>query len=497
MVGRAPLITLALVAMGATESLAAGWRALEPLTVGARFEYRMQVDRDAAAFPWNTTSGSARDRTRLMLDLSALDTGYGSLYIKGAALRDGSADNGADARFRFEQADYLWVRADRRGYAVRLFANQRRLFVNDMIAPLIDDDRISDAVDNRGLRFDGHVDERVSVSVLYSRLGNDFDEARGIAYLRGMYAARLAVLSASYLFDDPGVFGGRNHALFKTELSSAYKSIYGVVSYQQSAFKDESLFFPGGSFHFDRFDGDNFSAVLPQGSSLVAEARLGGISLRDQVTARLVYRYTATGSEFVNDLGQPGGSRIGHTAAAYFRSRRVSLDGRLRYRNHVRVRLESEEQESWEAAVWGMLRSGVEFFVRGAVGEVKDQFGFDSESNFIHLAVHHRMKKMRSGAHVMWKDLDTIFSERRFGWDGKLAFSPDWGLHWRFTVARGTRVREVLFSRLEYRPNNRVYATFGYGRDFLGDAPYLLEDDDLSLSNPRSAVYTIAVRGDF
>ncbi|MEE9270808.1 MAG: hypothetical protein V3V49_11170 [Candidatus Krumholzibacteria bacterium] len=491
-------VALALVVAWTGTPSAVEWPPFDPVTVGARFEYFVQVDREAVPFPWNASSRSAQDRTRLMLDLTALGTEYGSLYVKGAALRDGSGERDMEARFRFEQGDYLWAQQlDKLDYSLRLFANERRFFVSDMIAPLLDDDSGRQRRESRGARLDGRLGDRVDVSALYSRLGDDFDDARAVTYLRGAYAMPWAVLSTSYLFDDPGAFGVRNQALFKTELSAAYRRAYAVVSYEQSAFKDGNLFFPGGNFHFDRFDGDNFSAILPEGSALVAEARVRAIPLRQLGAARLVYRYTAVGDRFMNDLGRVEGTGVGHMAAVYFRARTVSLDARLRYQGSVRSRLENEERDTWDAALWGMFQGGVEFFLRSGVSRVDDQFAFDSKSNFIHFALHHQMKRMQSGAHIMWKDLDTVFSERRFAWDGKLAMSPDWGLHWRFAVARGTNVRKAVFSRLEYRPNDRVYATFGYGQDFLGDAPYLLEDEDLDLGNPASAVYTISVRGDF
>lgn len=494
MVTREGMLLFAVIALAPAKLHAATWPSFDPVSVGGRFEYFMHMDRGASPFPWNASSRSAQDRTRLMLDLTASDTTYGSLYVKAAALRDGATDNDADARVRFEQGDFHWSRD--RGparYSLRLFANERRFFVNDMIGPLLDDDLT--VRDNRGVRLD--VKGAVAVSALYARVGNDFGDARSVAYLRGGYTALAAALSASYLVDDPGTFGGRNHAVFKTELSTAYKRAYAIVSYKQSGFDDAAVFFPRGDFHFDRFDGGNFSSILPEGGALTAEARIKSRPLRGLATVRLVYRYSAAGKDFVNDFGPSAGARVEHTAAAYVRARDVSLDGRLRFRSSTRWRFENEERQTWDAAVWGMLRGGVEFFLRGGVGRVDDRFGFDSERNFVHFALHHRMKKMEGGAHIMWKDLDTIFSERRFAWDGKLALSPDWGLHWRFAAGRGTSVSKAVFSRLEYRPNNRIYAALGYGGDFLGDAPYLLEDRDLDASGPRPAVYTISVRGDF
>ena len=58
-------------------------------------------------------------------------------------------------------------------------------------------------------------------------------------------------------------------------------------------------------------------------------------------------------------------------------------------------------------------------------------------------------------------------------------------------------VNETIFARLEYRPSNRIFLTFGYGHSFVGDGPFLLEDPDFNLSGLESAVYTVTVRGDF
>ena len=81
--------------------------------------------------------------------------------------------------------------------------------------------------------------------------------------------------------------------------------------------------------------------------------------------------------------------------------------------------------------------------------------------------------------------------------DGKLVLSPNWGVHWWLAGGRDFDVNETIFARLEYRPSNRIFLTFGYGWSFVGDGPFLLEDPDFNLSGQESAVYTVTVRGDF
>jgi hypothetical protein len=381
--------------------------------------------------------------------------------------------------------------------SLRLFANERRYFTHDLIAPLLDDDLVAAGDDNRGVRADARLKNGLSFSTVLSVLGEDLVDSRGIAYLRTAYSYRMAELSFSYLYDDPAEGNLRGQAIFKAELSAAHKKLALFLSYQQSEFRDGGLFFPRGNFHFDRYVGDNFSSVLPDGGAVFAEARFNAIPISEIGDLKFVMNYVALGKGFINRLGITQSSVIGHTTSAYFFAKKVNLNARLVYYSSARAAFEIEERERVEGSLWGMLRNGIEFFVRGAVSRVDDLTGFEDDRNYVHGALRHRSKKMESGVHVMLKDLDTVFSDKRFAWDGKIALSADVALRWRFALNKDFRGDDAVFARVEYRPSNRIFAHLSYGRSYIGDGPFLLEDRDLNLSRSSSAAYTISLRGDF
>lgn len=497
MVRRGISILVLLVALAPPAVRAQEAARLGNVEFGGRFEYQLLLDEQSNPYPWNATTQAAIDRTRLMLDLKALETRYGSLYLKGAGYWGFVGDHDTQKRFRFEQGDYLWSqKLETWDYGIRLFANERRFFVCDFTTPLIDDDRAGESGDNRGARVDIKTRSGFDITGLYSLFGDDPGDARSASYLKALYSHRLASFSASYLMDDPGVHGPLNHALIKTELSSAWKLAFVSVSYQQSGYEDSGFFLPGGSFDWGAYDGTNFSQVLPRGGAAFAEVRLRSIPVTDAGRLGVVWKYEAIGEEFVSDLGLPGGSQVGQTAAAYFLATDVSVSGRLLYHKSARSVLENEERDFVEAGAWTALKNGMECFLRGGVGRIDEQ-PIETKKNYVHGAVRYRIKKLHTGAHIMWKDLDTVYSERLFAWDGKMVITPDWGLHWRFLLSRDFTVSQATFFRLEYRPSNRIFAYVGYGRSYFGDDPFVLEDRDLGVLRSGSSQWVITLRGDF
>jgi hypothetical protein len=456
----------------------------------------VSIDEESSPFPWNSATHSVTDGTRIMLDLKALETRYGDFYIKGAALWAPSDETDTQKRLRLEQADYRWADAFRRlEYSVRLFANERRFFTNDRIVPLLDDDRVAGG-ENRGVRADATIGRGLGLSALFSLLDDDVDDARRISYLRAIYSHRLAALSVSYLFDDANSDAVSNHAVFKTELSTAYRWLYAALAYEQSGFESSNFFFPSGTTEWGKF-GDGVTRALPENGALAAEARMRPVSLWDAGSLRLVWRYETVREAFANDLSLLDATGTGNMGAAFFKAKAYDLGARLVYRSSSRSVVEHETSELVEAGVWGTFKNGMQFLLRGNVGETNDDTSFDMRENFLHAAVYYRFKKLYSGAHIMWKDIDTAFSERRFAWDGKLAINPDWGFYWRFMLTRDFAVGQTAFVRLDYRPADRIYATFDVGRDYIGDEPFLLEDPELDLSTAASTVYRVSIRGDF
>ena len=469
-----------------------------PLVLGGRFEYLLLLDEQANPYPWNAATHSATDRSRLMLDLDISGTRYGSLYAKGAAAWTMVGEDDTQKRLLFEQGDYLW-RQDLKTwmYSIRFFASERRFFAFDWTAPLLDDDRAGEAGENRGVRVDGAVGEKLRVTGLYSGLGEDADESRTVSYLKAFFSHRIASLSASYLLDDPRTYDTRSHAIVKAELTSAYRRAFAVLSYEQSGFEDSGWFFPGGSFDWGGYDGTNFSAVLPRGGATFAEVRVSSLALKDQGDVDLVWRYDAVGEEFVNDLGSAGSSGVGQTAGAYFVAKDVSVNAKVLYHSSARSALENEERKWFDAGVWAALKNGTDFLLRGAVGKIDDGSASPTRKNFVHGALQHETNRMRMGVHAMWNDLDTGYFGEKFAWDGKLAITPEWGFHWRFLMSRDYAVGRTAFFRLEFRPSNRLFACVGYGPSYLGDDPFLLEDREIGLLREGASGYTISMRGDF
>ena len=469
-----------------------------PIELGGRFEYELLLDEQSNPYPWNASTHSASDRSRIMLDLNASSARYGSLYLKGAASWTVVGEEDVKKRFLFEQGDYLFARRlEEWGWSIRGFANERRFFVFDWTTPLVDDDHTNADGENRGLRIDAVVKKAVHVTGLYSILGDDFDESRRVSYLKTLFSHRLASFSASYLVEEPGVSGLRNHAAVKAELAGAYKRVFAVAAYEQSGLDDSKVFFPGASFDWEAYDGTNFSAVLPPGGAALAEVRLASLRATKRGALDLVWRYDAVREEFLGDLGGMGSSRVGQSLGAYFTASSVSLNARALYRTAVRSVVESEERDWFDAGVWAALKNGMECFLRGGAGEIDDGPLMSTRKNFVHAALRHRTKRVTAGVHAMGYDIDTEYSETRYAWEGKVALNSVWGIHWRFILARDYAASQAAFVRLEFRPNDRIYAAAGYGEPGLGDDPFVVEDDELGLMRGASSRYTISVRGDF
>jgi hypothetical protein len=159
--------------------------------------------------------------------------------------------------------------------------------------------------------------------------------------------------------------------------------------------------------------------------------------------------------------------------------------------------LETEENDAVEASAWAALKNNMECFLRAGVGRIDDGFVYDTKKNYVHGAVRYRVTRFMTGVHVMWNDLDTVYSERRFAWDGKLAINPNWGFHWRMLLRRDYQVGQSALFRLEYRPDQRIFAYVGYGRDYYGNNPFVLEDRDIGLTREPVGQWVVMLRGDF
>jgi hypothetical protein len=468
-----------------------------PLEIGGRFSYGLRVQRYANEFPWNLASNTAGDHTRLMLDVTAGEGRPGELYLKSAAFRESDDKAPGQKLLHFEQGDYFWRgRSDRSELRVRLFANERRFFTHSFIAPLMDDDRTEEMGDNLGARVDGSLFNSIGITALYSALGNELERSSKIAYVRTTFAHHMFAISTAYAHENKADERLLDEAIIKTELSAYYKKATMIVAYEQSG-RGCGLFFPTGRFHFERYIGDNFSRVLPDEGAFFAEARIAGLAMKQWGSVNLVHRYFALKSAFSGQYIEAGSGTSGYTTGVYFLANEISLNGRIVYGKRTRSKLESEREESIEASVWARLKNDSEVFLRGGLSETSGSFPYVDEHNYIHGAWRYAKKKLRTGVHLMLKDMDTIYSERRFACDAKLSFGGNMAVYWRAVIAQNADPKDVIYARFEYRPNRRLFLTAGYGRSIFGDDPFLLEDADISALIEDTPQYTFSLRGDF
>ena len=493
MTRRVLILGALLIVLAVGTSYAIKWQAIEPVVIGGRFQYVTSVADESVPFPWNTTAQSSRDLTRLMLDLNAGGR-YGHLYLKGAAIWDRTRPSQFQKRFLFDQGDYLWARGlQNADYSLRLFANERRFITYDMIAPLLLDDLVASGQDNLGIRADTRIRRDFGITALYSSLGDRSQHLRDIAYLKTDYTGRPLIASVSYLLDHPGGVVRENRATVKLETAASYKQAYGIVSYQQTGVSESNVFLPGSS---SNSAGGGLRSSLPKTAALFAEIRLTSVRVPKAGRLKFVYEYASIGDEFFNDLGLARGAQETNRLRGFFEASTVDLYARLVYARGRRFHFEDKKIDHWHAALWGRFANGMDFRVRGDLTDTRTT-EFEDEGNFINVGVEKQVNKFRSGINVMWKDINTIYSDTRFAWDGKLALSPNWGLYWRFILSESFDIGQTLFTRLAYRPNDRIWVVFAYGREVIGDGPFILEDQDVELSRFGSAQYTILLRGDF
>jgi hypothetical protein len=465
---------------------------------GGRFENQFRVEEGWSPYQWNFNGDDPVNRTRLMLDLNLSASRRGALYVKGDASWMASRTSDGEKLFAFRQGDYSYAwQGSASSAAIRLFANERRFFTGAYLAPLLTDDHADDTGANRGVRLDFMLRETVQISSVFASLDDDWDDARKISFIKSAYLNRMLQFSVTYLYEVPGLDAAPRQALLKNELVCFYNKATLLFSYEQSRFKKSGLFVPRLSFRTDGFVGDNFSTILPDEGAFFAQVRITPLSLRDWGEVTIVHDYFAVGEDFINDLGIRSGEKVGYLFGTFFRAKEVDVNGRLQYGRSVRSKREADTRERFDASIWGALRGGVEVALRGGYEKTSDAFAVDSRQNHVLGAVTFHARKMRHGFHLLARDLDTAGSSGSLAWDSRVVLNSDFAVNWRFILSSEHAVRDPVFCRLEFRPSRRLYAYVGYGRDYMGNSPFLLDDDDLSLIEVDPSMYTISLRGDF
>jgi hypothetical protein len=467
--------------------------------VHGRLESVVEIDPDAEPFSGNFASRSYRARSRLMSSVEAAAPNreqFGRLYLKGVA-RWSEADTDGDVEFKLDQGDYLWRRRGSVTHAVRVFGNERRYFTYSLSPPILDDDAVAAYENHGGIRVDGSSGIGLSWSALGGLLDDGSDDARGLGFAALRWRGAGVQASASYLSHQAPAGAEDYRGVVKGEIAGLYRRATVVLAYQQAG-ADESFFFlPRTAFDWDGYVGGNFSESLPADADAFGEIRVRDVAFRDRVRVDFFHRYRATGSRFAPALsgGVPG--VVANTTGLFFSHRELALDGRLVYRTRVRSALINQTTEHLEAYARAVLTDGTEVYLRGAAGYRETPGGGRSDDHFVHAAWKRSMRRLEAGVHLMVIDDGGGELERRFALETRMNWSASIALYGRVIAADEAGSRGAAYCRLEVRPAGHVFATLAYGRGFVGDGPYVLEDPDIDAAGDIEPVYTFSVRGDF
>jgi hypothetical protein len=470
------------------------------LRVGGRFEYRIETAGQSAPFPWNYSSRSVVDRSRLMLDLFSGRERYGWLYLKGAAEWSAARASG-EIDFLFEQGDYYWRLVRKRSeFEVRLFANERRYFTHELSTPLLEDDVVTSFDDQFGIRHDGSAGN-AAWTALGAVLGDEWSRADKFYFLRGGWFGRYAQASAAYTRSTPAPDTLDHHAIIKGEVSASYRQFGAVASYAYSGFGKDGFFVPGGDG-----DGDGGGSwPYPDGTApggnenaaLFAELRVLRFPIAGTGLYSLVYQHSENGDAWVDRLGgQPGGARE-RLLGLYYAALKKAIDVRLEYIGRDRTRFDDKSADRFEGMARAQLVNGAETYLRGGYGDYRDETGRTGESGFVHAAWRRNGRKITSGVHVMLLDRTNAEMEERFGVEARFNFTASVSLYGRLIASQQVASRDAVFLRLDMRPTEWMFAAVGYGRYYIGDEPYMLEDPDIGRRGETESVWFIRVRGDF
>jgi hypothetical protein len=470
---------------------------LEP---GGRMEYRLSIEKNGSPYynQWDFDGEDFAGATRLMLDLRVLSARYGSLYLKGATARGPEDSKDGRTLFSFAQGDYArsW-RRDASSVGVRFFSNERRFHTGEYLAPALYDDFAAAGGENRGVRLEGTLDNWLRVESVFASLGDGWDEARKFAFVRAAYLSATIQLSLSYVYDAPAADAALGRALLKSELVWFYRNASIICSYEQSRFDRKGFFVPHLLFDPHVFVGDNFSSILPDEGAFFASLRIMTLPFRKLGTIDIVYDYFAVGEDFVNDLGLVSGEAVGYRCGAYFKAPDVYLNGRVRFGKTVRSSMEQDTEERVDASVWGGLNNGMDFALRGGWTRTSGADAAAATSTRVLGIATFHAKNTRNGIHCMLKDADTDHAAMAYAWSSRVVLNPDFAIDVRFLLSDEYQVRDAVFGKLEFRPSQRIYAYLSYGRQYAGDDPFMLEDNDLYLRGIDPSIYTVSIRGDF
>jgi len=486
-------LSILLLLLGAQAAHGFELRESWPIDIGGRFESEVRVDRGSAPLAWDFSSRAPTDRTRLMLDLSAGTERYGMLYLKGDGtwrFSEGAAEN---VPFSFAQGDYLWGRTGE-GWRFdgRAFANERRYFTGEHGGVLLFDDRVDRYDTYSGVRLDGDV-RAFRWALLGSGLDDGADGTRGIGYGRAGWEGHHVQVSASYLYDSPARDSLDNHQIVKGELAGFYRRATAVVSYETSSFEGVT----DDRFRWDDWAGNNYAEVMPTNSATFGEFRLTDLPAPSWGRIDFIARYRAVGAAFYNDLGRDRPGAVSSRAGLYLEHRRTAVNGRLVYRRERLDSVGGEGREWVEGSARALFTNNVDTFVRGALGSRSDGLEGKRNEGFLHAGFRRNLRKFTGGLYGMGLHTEGAGTSLRWGAEMRVNISASTAFYGRLINNEAAASNDAVYVRFEFRPVMHVFAVFSYGRDWIGDDPFLLEDRDITASGPADNVYTVSVRGDF
>ena len=466
----------------------------ETVDLHGRVNAVVVMDDRGGTFDGDVSSRSPLARTRFMSSLDAGTDRFGRLFLKGSA-RWNDADGDGTVHFDFEQGSARWQYRGGAPHHLRAFVNERRYFTRATAPALLDDDVMDDYENHGGVRVDGGYGTRWSWTALGGAVDDGSDDLRGFGYAAVDWRSHYAQGALSYLArEDPG---GEHAATLRGEVAGIYHRATLVVAYENTGIDDRAVFAPDLSFDWDGYRGGNFAESLPSTGAAFAEARLRGIAVRDRAHLDLFHRYHAVGPGFDATLSGATPGTVSNTTGLYLRHHTLALDGRIVYRKRVRWELDSRSSEAIETQARAFLKNGSEVVVRGVVGHRDEPGDVRTNDNFVHGALRRSMRKLDAGVHVMVKNIDDGDYERRFGVEARMNWSANIALYGRLIAADDEGSDDAVYCRLELRPARHVFATVGWGLAYVGDGPYLIEDDDIGGGGSVESVLTVTVRGDF
>lgn len=221
------------------------------------------------------------------------------------------------------------------------------------------------------------------------------------------------------------------------------------------------------------------------------------LAIRNAGLWSLVYRQRWAGDAYADLAGLQRGGLDSRLAALFWAAKQKAIDARIQYTSWERTRFDDKKLERFDGMVRAQLANGAETYLRGGYGELDDELGQTDKGGFVHAAFRRNGRKITTGIHGMLLDRDGTPLVESLGLEATLNFTAAVSLYGRLIASEDVASRDAVFIRLDVRPTEWVFAAFGYGRHYIGDQPYILEDPDIGRRGGPESVWFIRLRGDF